>query len=360
MMFFVTILIVPLILACVAFLLSKTICVKELFLIVGVQLCIAIISSLIVYNIAIGDVEIWNGYVIDKQVVSVPCSHSYKCMCHNSCVGEGKNRTCTEICSTCYDHNNDFNWLVYTSNDETIKISRVDRQGKNKPQRWDETIIGETTAIEHSFENYVKAAPDSLFVRVGSIEKYKKLIPDYPRTYDYYRLKRVLLVNDASIEQAFEWEKTLDDLSSKYGKQSQLNILLVVVNKLDRDYFYALEQSWLGAKKNDVVVVVGISDDVVNWAEVMTWDLSADFETRIKNSLEGKRLSWRDFTDEFNDDVKFRHRKPMKDFEYLRSNITPTTGEWIVSLVIGLLISGMMSVFFHKNETFKEYKGKKW
>mgnify|MGYP006897338188 CR=1 FL=1 len=40
----------------------------------------------------------------------------------------------------------------------------------------------------------------------------------------------------------------------------------------------------------------------------------------------------------------------MKEFAYLKSNITPTMTQWVVSMIVGLLVSVGLGVFFVKNE----------
>jgi phosphate/sulfate permease len=46
-------------------------------------------------------------------------------------------------------------------------------------------------------------------------------------------------------------------------------------------------------------------------------------------------------------------RKPMKDFEYLSSQITPTTTQWLVTLLIAVLLAGLLVWFFQVNDVFE-------
>ncbi len=76
------------------------------------------------------DVEIWNGEVTKKQRTLVSCSHSYQCNCRQTCSGSGSNQSCTQICDTCYEHSNDWDWDV-SSTAGNFTIDRIDRQGSH-------------------------------------------------------------------------------------------------------------------------------------------------------------------------------------------------------------------------------------
>lgn len=124
------------------------------------------------------DVEIWSGKVTEKYQDSVACDHSYSCNCDSK----------DNNCSTCYDHFFDYDWVVKSTAGNFL-IDRIDRQGRDMPSRWQQVQIGEPTAIEHAFVNYIKAVPDSLFNKSSaSSPQFDDLIPEYPRTYDYRRV----------------------------------------------------------------------------------------------------------------------------------------------------------------------------
>lgn len=355
--FFLGVLIVMVFVTGGAFFISKQICVKEILIMLVVQLMIAGTSAGIVYNSATADTEVWNSRVASKEKKWTSCEHSYQCRCR-SCNCDSKGR-CSQCCDTCYDHTNDWNWNVYTSMSETIRIARVDRQGVREPERWSRVIIGEPVATAHSFTNYVKASPDSLFRKSGQTEKYAGLIPEYPiDIYDYYRLNRIVLVNGAKIDSVETWRKDLDELNATLGASKQVNIILVFVRELAPDYFYALEQNWIGAKKNDVVVVMGIGvDNRINWANTMSWESNETFKVKLRDDLVSKTLDHEQIMADISDNIRAYHeRKPMAEFEYLKAVITPSVTEWVVTMIIGLLVSVGMSVMFHIHEVFPEYR----
>src|SRR5262249_53258019 len=143
------------------------------------------------------DTEIWDGQVTNKSSERVSCSHSYDCNCYytTECSGTGNNRSCSEVrhCSTCYEHSYDVDWNVYASTGESLSIDRVDRQGLNMPARWGAAYIGEPYSSQHSFTNYILANPNSVLLgQKGDLQKFGKLIPQYPTVYDYYRVQHAI------------------------------------------------------------------------------------------------------------------------------------------------------------------------
>lgn len=335
------------------FLVSKQICLKELAVMLAVQLAVTGISAAIVYNSAISDTEVWNSRVVGKKKDWTSCEHSYSCNCR-SCNCDSKGR-CSRCCDTCHEHTNDWNWNVYTSTQETIRISRIDKRGSQEPPRWTAVYLGEPVSTPHSFDNYVKASSDSLFRKSGQTNKFIGLLPEYPLgVYDYYRLNRIVLVNGARIEGRDAWRKDIDELNAEIGASKQVNIVLVFARGLPPDYFYALEQAWIGGKKNDVIVVMGVSDKGwIEWANTMSWESNEIFKIKMRDALIDGPLDRSHAIQAIGDNIKMYHkRKPMAEFEYLKSAITPSVTEWVVTLIIGLLVSVGMSIFFHKNETF--------
>lgn len=149
------------------FFFAKTIATGEMFATIGLVLVLGFSSWAIGNHLDKLDTEIISGQVEGKKQVKVSCSHSYKCHCYTTCSG-GKTRTCTQHCSTCYDHPYDFDWDVYTTIGE-FEINRVDRQGTTEPPRWTQIKVADPVAREHSYVNYIKVAPDSLFNNLKNV-----------------------------------------------------------------------------------------------------------------------------------------------------------------------------------------------
>lgn len=303
------------------------------------------------------DVEVWNGRVAKKERNVVSCSHSYQCNCVTVCSG-GKTKSCSRICQTCYEHSYDVDWDVYTTNGENFEISRVNRQGTQEPPRWTEVKVGEPTSREHGYENYVKAAPDSLFRRQGLVEKYKDKIPKYPDVYDYYRIQHATMVNGATVNDLAGLNKQLAELNGDIGKAKQVNIMVMAVRDMPDEYFFALEQAWIGSKKNDFVLVAGVdTQGNIKWANVLAWTQNKMAEIVVRDAA--LKIGNINKTDEIvkslHDGVNMHYiRKPMSDFAYLKNAMTPTFGGWVAAMIIGLISSIGIGIFFVKNEYDQE------
>lgn len=352
-MIFCVLLLIPLIVAVVSFVALDGITWKEFLAQAGVQIVVAGFSALIVSCANTYDVEVWSGTVTKKSQDWVPCSHSYQCHCHEVCTGSGKNKSCNEECDTCYEHLNDWDWDVYTSNGESLEIDRVDRRGSDEPPRWTAVRLGEPTALTHGYTSYIKAAPDTLFRHQGLVEQYKDRLPTYPqKVYDYYRLNRLVTMGVITGEDA-QWNEDLSRINGELGLQKQANMIVVLVHHMPQDWYYALEEAWLGGKKNDVILVVSVDDDMKpEWATVMAWTTSELLKVKLRDDVMALPHIRREATIPIlHDDVSALYvRKPMKDFQYLEASIVPSTTEWVISILFGLLVAGGLTYLFQTEQ----------
>lgn len=337
-MVFLGFLFVPLLLLIAGYFLSKQISGKALALSLAIVACVAGISTAICYYDNVSDIEVWNGSVSGKRQDRVSCGHSYSCNCRScSCDSKGNCSTC---CDTCYEHTWDYNWNVYTTNQETITIDRVDRQGVSTPPRWTVVQVGEPTTVSHRYDNYIKGSPGTLFKKTGQLEKFAASIPKYPQPYDYYKMDR-LLVEPGLIHDQYSWNQQLADINAKLGHKKQVNAM-VLITKKPREFYYALEQAWIGGKKNDAILVVGVDSNMhPSWVEVMAWVLDEGFKVRLKDAVLALSEVNREGTlalFEKSIAVDYK-RKPMHDFEYLKASIVPSSLQWFLSILIGSISS---------------------
>jgi hypothetical protein len=338
----------------------------KLLLLLIVPICWPIISRIIFGQTAVWglsrmapmrDYEIWNGAVTDKKQVKVSCSHSYPCNCRPQCSGIGENRMCYTVCDICYSHSNDWDWRVYTTVG-SLNIARVDSRGSNEPKRWTQVKIGEPASVPYSYTNYIKAAPDTLFTSAGDYPQFNDLLPEYPEVYDYYRYNRVLNMGAVSSGFASELNKSLNDQLKTLGHKKEVNIIVVLVNTNDPTYRYALENKWVGGKKNDVIIVIGVtSPPSIDWADVITYALNYGNEhlqvvlrDRIKKlSLDSPEdLS---YTVASTIDEHF-NRTPMEEFEYLKNEVDPPTWLLLITAVVSIIVSFFLTIYFRDNDTF--------
>jgi len=355
-MIFLTLLIIPLLIAVISFIFLKGITWKEFLLLIGAVVLIVGISSAICYYNNLYYNEIWNGQVVSKDKEEVHCRHSYSCNCRIVTSGSGKNQTTTTHCDTCYEHHYDYDYVVRDNTGHSYDIDTVDRQGLITPPRFETVEIGEPTAHVSSYKNYLKASSDTLFRKDFVNEKYKGKLPEYPNIiYDYYRLTRVVTANFA-LENKKQWDNALSEINGKLGKKKQSNIILVLTKNQSQDYVQALDQYWRGGNKNDVIIIINI--DATNKIErVSTLVLAKDDMLKIQlrdNLMDIETLSMEKIMPEIENCVsKYFVRKRMREFEYLMYAVTPSVTQYIVSLILCLIATIGLVIVFENEDIFE-------
>lgn len=299
------------------------------------------------------DTEVWNGTVVRKDRGTESCCHSYPCNPHPcSCDKDGNN--CSTCYDTCYEHARDRTWTATSSNGETVYSKGCGRPGASDPDRWEAIVIGEPTAVEHSYTNYIKGNPDSLMRRQGAAERFKDRLPPYPSVYDHYRITRFLAIGVAIPDQA-ALNRRLSEINGRLGARKKVNVVVVVVKEDDQRYLEALRETWLGGKINDFVVVIGAPEfPAVAWAGVISWTRNEDLKVAVRDEIvaldafDGTKVL--DIV-ETNVETKFEHR-PISDFEYLKSTIEPSsTVLWIIGIV-GILLALGLQIYFWFEDPF--------
>lgn len=322
----------------------------------GINCAVAITLTSVVYFAGVYksmyDTEVLSGFVTEKTREWTSCEHSYKCRCRQvrSCSGSGKSKSCSyhEECDTCYEHSNDWDWDVKTTVGNHT-INRVDRRGSIEPPRWTEVTVGEPAANAHMYTNYIKAVPDSLFAYNQNImDKYKDQIPKYPEIYDYFKINRVMNFSGADTR---EWSDYLSNSLKSMGKEKQVNIIAILTDK-PVDFADALFYSWAGGKKNDVVMVYGVKEGVVEWFQstsVGNGMNNQELHITLRNESIGKAVDLELLKSQVGIiNTKF-NRLPMEQFEYLKDQVEPPIWVLIMALIVGLGSSLGVAYIFAKD-----------
>lgn len=319
----------------------------------AVPAVLVVIGLAVAYHQATTDVELLNGRVVTKDSQRVSCSHSYRCRCRT--VRTGKNSS-TTVCDTCYEHSYDVSWYVRSNISlyPTVEIDRVNRQGTQMPPRWAAAFVGEPFTVEHSYTNYILANPDSVLLGgKGDVERFKPMIPPYPRSYDYYRAPHVLNIG-VPLTDGNAWEWLADEINADLGPSKQVNVLFLLVKTDDPKYTLALKDVWIGGKKNDVVIVIGSLDGKqMAFVDVVTWSPRSLFKVKLKDALFA--IGNLDKRDDIANTVRRvvrddYERMHMKDFEYLARSFQPSGGAMIFLFVLGCLSSIGLAVWTIRNE----------
>lgn len=351
------------------FVLKWDICAKEFL----IQIVLGTLMLLMIWGIGNSikamDQQIVSGSVVSKRSVDVycpgsngySCTETYQCNCRDVCSGTGKNRSCTRVCDTCYHYSMERNWEVNTTlyNNKSFLVSRVDNQGLREPKNFTAINLQDPISGKALYDNWVKASAGSLFKKdAHAVEKYKAKLIDYPdKIYGMYRINRVVHANGNSDT------KLLNEILEKQlgltAPTKQINIIIVVVHDLPRDYALALRRHWEGFNKNDSVIFVGLSKGIVQWSEVMSWAKFDSYNIKTRSFVESfvgtefSKIDPNQFVAGIINVVNTNWvRRPMKDFEYLKGDIPPPNWLIILSIILAVLFGAITSVVFHTNENY--------
>ncbi len=300
------------------------------------------------------DTEIWNGQVVSKERVQVSCEHDYKCRCRQVCRGTGKDKSCSEECDTCYEHSYDVNSNLNTSVGQ-IKIARVDRQGVVVPPRWQRAAAGDPVAASKSYENLLKGSEQSLFkTNPEIVARYKGSLPPYPdQIYDYHHLDRAIAVG-MSVPDLKQWSQDLSMRLRNLGPTKQVNVIVIFSPSKSDDFADALNAHWQAGKKNDVILVIGSPEyPKIEWVRVLGWTNSQIFNINVRDKvLDLEVIDRSSILNIVEHEISTTfQRRQMKDFEYLRSEIHPSTTmlaiifSWMILSSIYGTIVGMTGRF---------------
>lgn len=307
------------------------------------------------------DTEIVNGQVVSKYSEKVSCDHSYSCHCRPSCSGSGSSRSCSTTCDTCYEHAYDVDWKLKTTVGD-IRISRVNRQGTIEPPRYTRASAGDPVAQSHTYVNYLKAAPESLFSHLDkreAMEDFAGRLPAYPgHVYDYHYVDRVLSLG-VSLEDPAQWNTDLANALRDLGPSKEVNAVLVFTKDASPRIADALSGSWLGGKKNDVVVVIGAPQyPNIEWVRVLSWTPNELFKVKLRDALlDLKSIERNAVVNTLSTHIAQRYqRRHMQDFAYLESAIEPPRWVVILLVVVGLGSSVGLSIYLSRVDLFGQGK----
>lgn len=332
----------------------------ELAVTIGVTAIVTVVVYFAGIAGATRDHEIWNGLITSKDRVHGEYTESYSCNCHEVCSGSGNNRSCSEECDTCYREHYTVKWTAHSTLKDFLIDSRDSLSTRvystPNPQRY--TIIqnGDPCSTSNSFTNYIKAAPDSLLHANPLLKsKFEKMIPPYPgEIFDIYKINRVLSVG-VSVPDLQKWNTELSLILRTLGPNKQANAVIVFVNTDDQSYQLALENAWLGGKKNDIVVIIGTTHyPAIDWVGVTSWTNRELFKVQLRDEIFAQKTVDREMI--LASILKHTNatfvRRQMKEFEYLKDDIEPPLWVIILAVIFSMGTCGGLSYWFFREDPF--------
>jgi hypothetical protein len=313
-----------------------------------VTLTIATAGAMIQMHRHFNDTEVISGVVTGRTTEKRPCQHK----------GE---------------HEYDKDWLVHFSTGESVTIKREDPQGRIQPDRWILAQIPEPASFLRAYPNYVKGMPEEIFKYndVAAVEKYKDVLPSYPRLiYDYYRVNRLVPVNFPKLpdrykkdtaEQSMQRETVsnlrgmLTTINSRIGTDKEANVILVLVSMLQDDFFSAIKSHWRGAKKNDIVVVIGIDKTyTIRWASAMAPADNESYPSQLSEAImKVKKIKDKKEQEQLIGAIEKSVRKDFKrrhfdDMDYLLMTTIPSRNFFAFVMLFAVFVNMAMSITYYR------------
>jgi hypothetical protein len=329
------------------------------------------------------DKEVWNGYTSQAEYYeewTEECSRTV-------CDAKDKNGNCTSSHIEHYNVHHPPEWKVSTTagdfeTNKTIYRAYVLRFGNETKKdlhhanqvshgdgdmfyaRYDNTPDRLVPASrEHDYVNYLRAS-DSIRKRRGNIGAFQSLIRSYPGVYSgQYGPVEINRVINAGVKLPKDWEIKLDrqmDIAlTRLGNQKQVNIMIYLVNTADPKFGYALEQGWVNGKKNDVVVILGITNfPKVNFVHILAWTEVEAFKIELRDRLmnlpdlsNSEEVGNLIIDQVAKSPVKGGYeRTPMAKFEYLVSEITLPWWCQVLIVILGGAASWLTSFLLVNNK----------
>lgn len=267
-----------------------------------------------------------------------------------TCTTDSKgNRTCTPRYKTQYRsiYPWEIRYFVRSDVPSSYEIRRVDAQGAQVPPRFAEISIGDPVTVEVSYTNYIKGAADTLFN-----QKLEDIPPiAYPRTYDYYKTRRVIYFGTPVDSQLVsQWNEDLSVLNSEI-RRTRANVIINVVGQ-DQSWAEGLAQAWDAHNINDVIVSIGVDQDRILWVDVRSWSKSEMVDIVIRDeilnigTIDPVRINEvikSAITDHF-------VMQEMSAFEYLADDIPAPTWVYVIAGIILLIVTPVTTIFLSRND----------
>lgn len=332
---------------------------KEAAVQFGISCVVVVVLTGLVYmskGLSALDVEIHNGQVTSKYSERTSCSHSYECPpCYTHTNSDG---TTYQTCSTCYDHPFDVDWKVDTTVGN-ITIPRVNSQGTIEPPRFSEVVVNEPASREKRYHNFIKANPDSIFNTsefTDIMEGNEYALPNYPKVHDFYRLNRVV-ITDPQLPRSLY--RTLNQGISmelrSLGAEKEVNVVMVLTTEPSSQYATALEYEWLGGKKNDIVIVMGLDVDTLNvdWIDTFGWSSNSRIHVALHDAFQGQVLDVNTTPSLLSSLISEHYeRQSFSEYEYLMDELEPSFMAMFIAFIINIMVTLGVGYYFIKNDVF--------
>lgn len=305
-------------------------------------------------NLQLMDKEVHSGEITKKDRVHGHYVETYQCNCSTDSNGNRR-------CQTCRRDHYTVEWMAY-SNIGDFTIKKLDSTSRRvyqepDPNRYTQVMIGEPVAAERRYRNYFKGIPNEYLWNDGlNVDpSLLALVPNYPSVYDFYRIDRVLNVSDLmKNDTVLSYNSIIADKLKTLGPKKEVNLILVVAPP-NKSMKYAIREKWDGGKKNDVIVILGMDDSVIEDAQILTWDKNHLFSAKLSDALIEHGVLNDELLNIIFETIESDFTRPkMSEYDDLLIYIQPPW--WAILVIYVYLFAGPFAIIFVMNHQPKRRK----
>lgn len=356
-------LLIPFVVVLVAYLkFPHTITVGEIAIPIVVGALTTVAAAMYGNHKVVEDTEYWNGlgthsFYYEPWNEKVPCTHTKYCT-----DSKGNSYACGTQHSYDVDYHpayyeiHDTNGLVadisgsyfnrltgYWGNKSFVEMNRdyhtID--GDAYRTTWDKSYEkSQLVVTEHTYENKVAVS--------DSVQKWQKVDPEGLFEYKDPNNGYVPSIQGLVDKEAL---KHLDYVNGVFGPTKQIRVILLVFNNVGIEKAFDQQEYWRNGNKNELVICVGLRDNVIDWAHTFSWTdvrtLLAGMKGYIAD-LKGQPYDQQAHVKWISENLSEWKRKSFKDFDW----IWVDTPLWVYVLTASmtLITSILATIFIVRNE----------
>ncbi len=146
-------------------------------------------------------------------------------------------------------------------------------------------------------------------------------------------------------------------LNAILGPQKKSNVIIVSAKTSDQNFENYLKQKWIGGKKNDVIVLFGVSQyPKIDFVRIISWTKEESLKTELKDELYsvGSIDNIEKIVDIIQKNVYNKFvKRDFKDFEYLKENISISGWGIFFLILINLATIGGYIYYIDQNHLYR-------
>ncbi len=211
--------------------------------------------------------------------------------------------------------------------------------------------------------NYVKAARPIRVRRLLELPD-KDLVRPYPPitlgTYGPIVAERIVSAN-VTLPPTWivEVNSSLNSALSTVGPEKQVNVIVYVANTADENFVTTIDEQWIGGKKNDVVVICGVTHfPAVRFVGVLAWTHGTSFQEKLRERIIGMETvaDGKRFASTIIDQIKQPDfaagyvRVPMREFAHLVRDIKLPWWAHLLTVIVVGVGSFLLTICFRNNK----------